>query len=482
MDDTINTFLAVTGVEDEEIAKQYLNVTNNDLEYAVTLYMESNPPQSAITNHEPEVDDQELVQRLQNEEYGEPEVREADANIHRHETLIDTFDDPFQGPVNLNRPTDIFGSGRVGIFNQRFYDEEQNSSEDPYEEVHDEESDDQDEVLVLDSDGEVIETERQRPQSRRRLNRTNRMEQLTSTQRRLANLFRPPFDIMSKVNIDTAKQQGRRDKKWILINIQNFSEFSCQVLNRDLWSNSSVKILVNENFIFLQYQHDSPNGASYSNFYSIDDYPHIAILDPLTGERVKKWKDGIVPTPEDWIEETNEFLNNFSLNPGSSNPVVTHERKLDPDAMSEEQQIEFAMKQSIIDNRDKDGSNEDKSFNNEHIQVDEPDVEIDQFDSVESREHTEPTVPSDSTRIQVRFPSGKRIIHRFLLNEKVVTIFQWLKFILSQSDGSEYGIGPNDRFILSNISSKSNKSLLESLDSTVQETNLKNASLLIEKE
>lgn len=480
MDDTINTFLAVTGVEDAEIAKQYLNVTNNDLEYAVTLYMESNPPQSATTNHEPEVDDQELAQRLQNEAYGEPEVREADANIHRHETLIDTFDDPFQGPANMNRPTDIFGSGRVGIFNQRFYDEQQDSSEDAYEEVHDEESDDQDEVLVLDSDGEVVETERQRPQSRRRLNRMNRMEQLTSTQRRLANLFRPPFDIMSKVNIDTAKQQGRREKKWILINIQNFSEFSCQVLNRDLWSSSSVKRLVNENFIFLQYQHDSPNGESYSNFYSIDDYPHIAILDPLTGERVKKWNDGTVPTPEDWIKETNEFLNNFSLNPGSTNPVVTHERKFDPDAMTEEQQIEFAMKQSIMDNQD--GSKEDKSSNNEHIHADEPDAELDQFDSIESREHTEPTVPSNSTRIQVRFPSGKRVIHRFLLSEKVVTIFEWLKFILSQSDGSEYGIGPSDRFILSNISSKSNKSLIEALESTVQDANLKNASLLIEKE
>lgn len=93
MDELVSTFLAVTGIEDESTAKQYLEITNNDLEYAVTLYMESNPPANASGQNASHGDDEELAQRLQQEAYGNEgsDVREADTNIHRHETLVDSF-------------------------------------------------------------------------------------------------------------------------------------------------------------------------------------------------------------------------------------------------------------------------------------------------------------------------------------------------------------------------------------------------------
>lgn len=37
-----------------------------------------------------------------------------------------------------------------------------------------------------------------------------------------------------------------------MVNIQEAGVFACQVLNRDLWSDQSVKEIVKENFIFLQ--------------------------------------------------------------------------------------------------------------------------------------------------------------------------------------------------------------------------------------
>jgi hypothetical protein len=37
-----------------------------------------------------------------------------------------------------------------------------------------------------------------------------------------------------------------------MVNIQNPSEFSCQVLNRDLWSDGFVKDIIRQWFIFLQ--------------------------------------------------------------------------------------------------------------------------------------------------------------------------------------------------------------------------------------
>jgi len=40
--------------------------------------------------------------------------------------------------------------------------------------------------------------------------------------------------------------------KWIMVSIMNSSEFACQILNRDLWSDRNVQKTVRENFYFLQ--------------------------------------------------------------------------------------------------------------------------------------------------------------------------------------------------------------------------------------
>jgi len=40
--------------------------------------------------------------------------------------------------------------------------------------------------------------------------------------------------------------------KWIMVNIMNSQEFSCQILNRDLWSDKEVQKTIREHFYFLQ--------------------------------------------------------------------------------------------------------------------------------------------------------------------------------------------------------------------------------------
>lgn len=40
--------------------------------------------------------------------------------------------------------------------------------------------------------------------------------------------------------------------KWIMVNIMNSQEFSCQILNRDLWSDKEVQRTIREHFYFLQ--------------------------------------------------------------------------------------------------------------------------------------------------------------------------------------------------------------------------------------
>lgn len=474
MDDDIATFLAFTGTEDAAAAKNFLEISGNNVEYAVQLYMESGTQNASRPNQ-----DEEFAQKLQQEAY-QDNVREADTNVHRHETLLDSF--PAYGLMPMPRELDMFGGGRVGIFNQRFdiphphseFDDDDDDYEDEPQIVDLDE--DSDEIMQVDEEGEPVRQTR-----RIRLER-NRMSELTSTQRRLAELFKPPFDLIERINLDTAKVRGRNEKKWILINIQNQAEFQCQVLNRDFWSNSEVKRKVKENFIFLQYQHDSVNGESFVNFYHVDDFPHISILDPMTGERVHKWTDGTVPDVEDWLADVDLFLEKFSLQPSASNPLIKHEVKFDPDAMSEEQQIEFAMRQSVEASGNSindaitldDDDNEAPNVTNQ-----EPETEEDAFDRIIAQDHPEPSSGA-VTRIQFRFPSGKRLIHKFdSENDTVGQIYQWLKFVLQNSDESTYGIGGGDRFTTSSVGK--NK-LLDLVDLTIGEAGLKNASILLEKE
>lgn len=49
-----------------------------------------------------------------------------------------------------------------------------------------------------------------------------------------------------------AKEVASRDKKWIIVNIQDQAEFASHMLNRDTWSDELVQNIVQSGFIFLQ--------------------------------------------------------------------------------------------------------------------------------------------------------------------------------------------------------------------------------------
>lgn len=79
--------------------------------------------------------------------------------------------------------------------------------------------------------------------------------------------------------------------KWILVNIQDSTEFSCHVLNRDIWSNKDLKDFIKKSFIFWQRFYDDSQGSKYCRFYpQAEIRPHIAIIDPRSGELMKYWK------------------------------------------------------------------------------------------------------------------------------------------------------------------------------------------------
>jgi len=145
----------------------------------------------------------------------------------------------------------------------------------------------------------------------------------------LAGLYRPPNRILIYGSLEKALETGARNNKWILVNIQAHNEFSSIVLNRDVWGDEAVQALVGSAFYLWQRYLATADGERYKTYYAFDNLPHVALLDPRTGERLLVWESSGDPswhlTPERLLSDLTDFLDNHSLEQDALGP--THMRK-----------------------------------------------------------------------------------------------------------------------------------------------------------
>ncbi|PSR77526.1 hypothetical protein BD289DRAFT_456636 [Coniella lustricola] len=326
---------------------------------------------------------------------------------------------------------------------------------------------------------------------------------------RLADLFRPPYDLMAHVSWDEARDEGKDDKKWILVNVQDMNDFNCQALNRDIWKDAAVVDLVKESFIFLQYSKDDPRATQYNTFYfpphaqeNRDNFPHVAIIDPRTGEQVKVWSGIPFPSAQDFHAQLVEFLDRYSLAVNSKNPVSKQkapQKAVDVDRMTEEEMFEMAMRNSLettngnsssagADVHDPDALTKSIELEkgkgkavaaDDEVMTDAPGAEEAAADTAQNtvfasiaadQPHVEPALGPSVTRIQFRHADG-RVIRRFALADPVRRIYEWLK---AEPLGDKAGV----EFELKVM--PQGKDLLEDLDKTVEETGLKQATVMVE--
>ncbi|CAR23205.1 DNA protein crosslink repair co-factor UBX5 [Lachancea thermotolerans CBS 6340] len=468
----IDTFTAITSADNSELASQFLEMAGGNMEVAISLFYEHGG--NAQLTRSSGINDAEVAGNMQRDLYQQGQDNYRPPDEARHETLVDThvFPSTYRGiggqygPLRSVRGM-FDGSRPQGIFNQHLDDDDDDDSEFSEEEdlrqsyEYVEES-----VVELDEDGNVHEYTKL----------VKKPREMTKEQK-LAMLFRPPFDMMAKVDLEGARLRGRERQKWIMINIQTVDIFQCQALNRDLWANKDVKRLVKDNFVFLQYQFDSQNAAPYIQFYGPhdkDELPHIAILDPITGERVKQWNRD-VPSPNNFIQEIEDFLQIFSLNPASTNPTVKEPTpELDPTTLTEEQQLEYAIRESIgRDSATETGAATTTLETDQEPAVDLPEADSHQmlFDSISPAHHDEPpNQPGVTTRIQIRIGDGRRLVRRFNAKEDTVrTIYEVVK---SEIEGFET--------VHFTLSDHKREDLLEKLDLTINGAGLENSSLLLE--
>lgn len=313
----------------------------------------------------------------------------------------------------------------------------------------------------------------------------------------LARMFQPPFDLMTSLHsIEGMRSEGKEEDKWIMVNVQDSNIFDCQVLNRDLWKDEGIRNTIKANFIFKQYNKDDRQASEYLRLYfplyeDQEEYPHISIIDPRTGEQVKTWSGPPAPKAGEFLMQLHEFLDRYSLDEFSRNPVAKRKAerkaKLNVDKMSEEQMMELAMKNSLgaeetpaQDDPDdltrsvdmSKGKDKDKAPASGHVGMmdDEDSAEASAFARISSSSpHTEPDAGDKSaTRIQFRHGGG-RVVRRFSVNDPVRRIFEWLK--ASPIEGKE-GVPFELRFV--------GKDLMAHLDETIEAAGLKMGSVNIE--
>jgi len=228
---------------------------------------------------------------------------------------------------------------------------------------------------------------------------------------RLRDMFAAPTHLMhtnGAGGFAGARNMAKETNRWLLVNLQSDDEFACHALNRDVWRDELCENLVTEGFIFWQSDNTTPDGQTYAQRYDVHAYPHIGILDPRTARLVYRkegWTQVNPLTPEQFAEIAADFCSRHSFDkppvapsmsmsntstgasssmdmggsagadfgsnsggmgmgiPGSS--LTAGNITSNPEAMTEEEQLQAAIRASMNDiSPQMDGDNDDDDSNN----------------------------------------------------------------------------------------------------------------------
>lgn len=188
-----------------------------------------------------------------------------------------------------------------------------------------------------------------------------------------------------------ARKRARELNRWLLLTIHAPTDFASQAMNRDLWNSALLQSFIKDNFVFMQIIVGGGEEKRYSSFYPYDGlYPHVALIDPRTGERVETLLVAsipvpgfkLVPTDRDMLEILGDFLAQNPLDPLPSTSDESRKRSTS------------SPKLEIVEESAK------KTLTESLVPKPTPQI-IPQYEG------------TDSIQIQFRLPSGQKHRHRF---------------------------------------------------------------------
>ena len=232
-----------------------------------------------------------------------------------------------------------------------------------------------------------------------------------STARRLADLFRPPHGIMFNGSFELARRHAREINRWLLVTLHAPTDFASQAMNRDLWNSPLLQSFIKENFLFVQMIVGGGEARRYENFYPFDGlYPHLAIIDPRTGERIETLLVAsipvpgykLVPTDRDMLEILGEFI--------AENPMGSLNEETEK--FNDSGKEEVRKRSTCSPKREPESDNENERIMKKSS-ISKPIPEI--ISNYEG---------DDGIKIQFRLPNGQKHLHRFSPKVGVSDIFK----------------------------------------------------------
>ncbi|XP_031631535.1 UBX domain-containing protein 7-like [Contarinia nasturtii] len=238
---------------------------------------------------------------------------------------------------------------------------------------------------------------------------------------RLSELFRPPVDMTFCGSFQAARDYAKEQNKWLIVNVQDMSDFNCQVLNRDIWSSDKLREIIKRYFVFWQVAIDNTDGHRFQVFYGIQVFPYVGIIDPRTGEEKLCYKTGFKLTLNDFMDKLKIYLKENTPHPNADDGIVStfdekyfetkttnstnnhataspnpKRKRLEPSSLTEQEQIELAIAHSLREVNAAEDDNKSDSFG--EPSSDESDFDFDDESSNQSyvKSQTSQTVSEKS--------------------------------------------------------------------------------------
>eukprot|EP00587_Corethron_hystrix_P006178 CAMPEP_0113306616 /NCGR_PEP_ID=MMETSP0010_2-20120614/5797_1 /TAXON_ID=216773 ORGANISM="Corethron hystrix, Strain 308" /NCGR_SAMPLE_ID=MMETSP0010_2 /ASSEMBLY_ACC=CAM_ASM_000155 /LENGTH=527 /DNA_ID=CAMNT_0000161321 /DNA_START=135 /DNA_END=1718 /DNA_ORIENTATION=- /assembly_acc=CAM_ASM_000155 len=441
-DGAVCSFLGITGSEDVERASSYLEMAGGDLSAAVGLYMEHNQGGGSGSNGRMDgdrgiggaidastvmgggpldyiagapVSRSSRVPTSSRDVFDEDGIRVAD--ISRHDRLVG-FSDHFENP------------SIPGILSHTSAME--NSTWSP--------SAMPSESLQTNSE---IEADRHRD--------------LT-----LSEMFAPPLHLMHQAGgFQGARSVAKDTRRWLLVNVQCDSDFSCHALNRDVWKDELVGSLVQEGFVFWQQLNSTTEGQTYLQRYNIQSFPHVGIIDPRTGRLMwsrEGWTQEDPMTALQFAGIATDFCSAHSFDKppapprqaaggvsGTTGPPDARKSKRPINELSEEEQLQAAIQASMAENNEESGGDDmdedEEEYDNNMPNGDDGMAVVDEKPDTltmadEFADVAVGVEPATGARVQIRMPDGRRVVRRFDMTQNLKVLYA---FVIQSNDDAKSG-------------------------------------------
>ena len=255
-------------------------------------------------------------------------------------------------------------------------------------------------------------------------------------------MYRPPLEICFRGDFESAVKKAEERRLPLLVNVQDESEFACQLLNRDTWQHEGLKRFVAAHFVFWQPAAASPEGRFYLQFYPVALYPHIAVVDSASRFRELVLEGPIAP--EQLQRRLEDYLAAHSPAAAAPAPAADSDRTSLMD-LSEQQQLERAIQESLQE-QEEEQQGKEREMKKEKEEEEEERLSPPKRRKTDAEaEEEEPAAsgrPPDTT-VRVRDGAGRTRTIR-VHSEDTLARLAWVV-------AREFGLGRGEGFELSTV-------------------------------